>query len=921
MNRIIAFLRTAGCVALLFPAVSALYGAEGELSYLDKLPPLIDREIFFDDPEISGAQLSPDGAYMSFRKQYNGVMNIWVKDAGEPFDAARPVTADSTRPIPGYFWSRDSRYILYIQDAGGDENFNLYAVDPASEPDPELGVPIARALSDFEDVQTRIYSVPRNTPDYVIIGINDRDPSLHDVYRFHIGTGEHELIYRNEENIVGFDFDNDGVLRFASRQTSDGGTEILSVRDGQLEPVYRVKFEEDAGIVRIHPDGERAYLVTNKGEDVDLMRLVLFDPGTGEEELIEMDPEGEADYSGAIFSNVTDELLATYYVGDRMRVYYHNDEFERHFTHLNENLPDGDVYLSSRTADERTWLVYLTSDVDPGASYIYDLETGEIEFLYRPRPNLPVEHLAEMIPVRYTARDGLEIPAYLTIPKGVEPIDLAVIVMPHGGPWARDTWGYDAYAQFLANRGYAVFQPNFRGSTGFGKEFLNAGNKEWGTGAMQHDITDGVQYLIDEGIADPDRIGIFGGSYGGYATLAGLAFTPELYAAGISFVGPSNIITLIESIPAYWRPIVEIFHRRVGNPDDPDDHEMLVSQSPLFSADRIVAPLLVVQGANDPRVVKQESDQIVVAMRDLERHVEYIVAPDEGHGFARPINRLTFTYALERFFADHLGGRYQTEVSDEIAQRLVEITVPVEDVTLPEAVGEDADTDGAGGPEFLLDRIQPQTAQFRSLIETGGQELTITSQRTIDHIEWKGGAVWRVIESAQSPMGAVADTVYIHDQTLRPLYRSAKQGQAVIKLTYEENTITGGIQVGPQEQPIDISLEEPVFGDGGGLDLALAALPLDEGYATSMRTFDIMRQRAVVRRVAVTGIEEVSVPAGIFSAYIVELTSADSNTGSRTVWISVDDPRRIVRSIDELPPMMGGGSVTTELQSIEIGEI
>jgi dipeptidyl aminopeptidase/acylaminoacyl peptidase len=334
------------------------------------------------------------------------------------------------------------------------------------------------------------------------------------------------------------------------------------------------------------------------------------------------------------------------------------------------------------TEDDRLVLVAVDSDVDPSSTYVYDRETGEAELLYRTRPEVPTEHMAGMRPVRYTARDGVEIPAYLTVPQGVEANDLAVVVMPHGGPWGRDVWGFDGFAQFLANRGYAVLMPNFRGSTGYGKEFLNLGNEQWGTGTMQHDISDGVQWLVEQGIADPEKVAIMGGSYGGYATLAGLAFTPELYAAGVDIVGPSNIITLLNSIPPYWKPMQKLFSVRVGDLSDPADVERMQAQSPLNSADAITAPLLVIQGANDPRVKQAESDQIVVALRDKGQPVEYLVAANEGHGFANEDNNLAMFAKIEEFLATHLGGRYQADMPPEIEQKLEELTVDVETVAV-----------------------------------------------------------------------------------------------------------------------------------------------------------------------------------------------------------------------------------------------
>jgi dipeptidyl aminopeptidase/acylaminoacyl peptidase len=663
-------------------------------------PPLIDRELFFGDPEISGAQIAPDGALISFIKPYRGVRNIWIKTVEEPFADARPVTADTTRPVTSYFWSEDARYVLYAQDKGGNENYHVYAVDPRAESAPATGVPPARDLTPYENTRAMIYAVPESTPGEILVGINDRDPRWHDAYRLDLQTGVRTLVWRNEQDLSSYEFDLGGKLRLASRRTQDGGTEILRVDGDSLTTVYSCSVEETCYPLRFHKDGERVYLVTNKG-DRDLTALVLFDPRTRQEQLVQRDPEGQVDFGGAEFSDRTEELVATYYVGDRLRIYPLTDQIKHDLELLGNELPEGEIYLGSSTEDETRILVSVQRDVDPGSVYLYDRPSGAVELLYRSRPELPSEQLAAERAIRYRARDGVEIPAYLTLPKGVAPHGLPTVIVPHGGPWGRDTWGYDPFAQLMANRGYAVLMPNFRGSAGFGKAFLNAGNGEWGTGVMQHDITDGVRYLIDQGIADPDRVGIMGGSYGGYATLAGLTFTPDLYAAGVSIVGPSNLLTLLNSIPPYWAPLKRVFNVRVGNPDDPADVARLKEQSPYFHADRIRAPLLVVQGANDPRVKQAESDQIVVAARDNGVDVAYLVAPDEGHGFRGRENRLAMIAAIEEFLAGHLGGRYQQEMPPDIAQRLAELRVDVSTVTLPDRSAPPGKNDrsGSGGAE------------------------------------------------------------------------------------------------------------------------------------------------------------------------------------------------------------------------------
>ena len=641
------------------------------------LPPLIQRELFFADPEITGARLSPDGQFLAFQRPLDGVMNVWVKGIDEPMEAARPVTADAESPVIIYFWSADGRYILYAQDRGGNENFHIYAADPES-----LGGATARNLTPVDGVTAQIYAVPKQMPNHIIVGLNERDPQFHDIYRIDLATGERTLLLQNDENIGTWTTDLAGNVRLAYRQTLEGGNEILAVGDDGLTPVYTCRIEETCMPIRFHRDGERVYLMSNR--DRNLIQLELLDLASQQSQVVEADPESQVDFGGAVFSEATDELMATSYVGDRTRIYPQNDRFAEDLAFLQQQLPDTEISLNSLTDDDRLAIIGTQSDVNPGSVYLFDRSTKALEKLYDLRPELPSEHLATMQPLRYTARDGLEIPAYLTLPQGIEPVNLPVIVMPHGGPWARDVWGYNPFTQFLANRGYGVLQPNFRGSTGYGKDFLNAGNNEWGTGAMQHDLTDGVQYLIDEGIADPERVGIFGGSYGGYAALAGLAFTPDIYAVGASAVGPSNLITLLESIPPYWASLKAMFALRLGDLENERDRNRLEAQSPLFSADRIQAPLMVIQGANDPRVKQAESDQIVAALRDLGRPVEYLVAADEGHGFRKEINSLAMTAALERFLAEHLGGRHQPDMSAAVQTQLETLTVDVDTVTVNE---------------------------------------------------------------------------------------------------------------------------------------------------------------------------------------------------------------------------------------------
>ena len=651
---------------------------------MTKETPIIDREIFFGNPEISGAKLSPDGQWMSFMKPLDEVRNIWLKKADEPFENAKPVTASKDRPIPGYFWSQDSKYLLFVQDIGGDENFHVYALDPFTAPSADAQVPEARNITEVDGVRAMIFAVPKSDPDLMYVGLNDRDPAMHDLYKVQISTGKRTLLRQNNDQITNWIFDNDDQLRMASKTNAAGGTDFMKIDGDAFKTCYSCNVLETCYVSGFQKGNNKAYLVSNLG-DADLTQLMLIDPVTGGTELLESDPEGKVDFGDVLTSDVTHELIGTTYTTDKTKIYFKDKTWEAEYNWLKEQLPGVEINIGSSTADERKFLIYANSDTDPGATYLYDRDKKTLTFQYRPRPNLPVEHLAKMQAISYPSSDGLMIPAYLTLPKDGAGKNLPLIVFPHGGPWARDYWGYNSYAQFLANRGYAVLAVNFRGSTGYGKAFLNAGNKEWGQ-KMQDDLTYGVKHLVTQGIVDKARVGIMGGSYGGYATLAGLTFTPDVYAAGVSIVGPSNLLTLLESIPPYWEPIRKMFHERMGDPNTAEGKAMLMKQSPLFSANKISVPLMVAQGANDPRVKKAESDQIVIAMRELGLPVEYLCAPDEGHGFRRPENNMAFLAAAEKFLAKHLGGTYQEDMPANIAQRLKEITVDINTVKMPEKI-------------------------------------------------------------------------------------------------------------------------------------------------------------------------------------------------------------------------------------------
>jgi len=862
-------------------------------------PPLIDRELFFGDPEIAGAQISPDGAYIAFIKPFKGTRNVWVKRTADPFTNAKAITADTKRPIPTYFWSRDGKYILFVQDKAGDENYNVYAVNPSDTPASGQEVPTARNLTDVKGVRAFIYAVPRSDPDAMYVGLNDRDPAWHDLYKVKISTGERTLVRKNTERITSFVFDLKDQLRLATRSAESGDTEVLRVDATGFTKVYSCGVFESCGPVRYHKDGERVYFTTNKGSDVDLIRLELFNPTTGKEELVEADPLKRVDFGNAAFSEVSDDLISTSYDDERERIYWKDKAFEADYKNLEKQLPGKQINLGSSTKDEKLWLISANADTDPGSTYLFDRTSKKLTLQYQIREKLNRAYLAPMKAVKYPSSDGLEIPAYLTLPKGVEAKNLPAVVVPHGGPWGRDSWGYDAFAQFLANRGYAVLQPNFRASTGYGKKFLDAGNKQWGD-KMQDDVTWGAKYLTSQGI-DSKRIGIMGGSYGGYATLAGVAFTPDVYAAGVSIVGPSNLITLLDSIPPYWEQIRKLFYERMGDPNTPEGKAQLERQSPLNSAAKIKTPLLVVQGANDPRVNKRESDQIVIALRDRGFPVEYLVAPDEGHGFARPVNNMAMFASAEKFLAKYLGGRYQETMTPEVALRLKEISVDVKTVTLPKKVDISSNT-----PKPSVD-LRPGTYNYKASIAMGGQTIPLTTKTEIK--EENGG--WTVVETAQTPQGEISDVSTIEKGTLQLKRRLIKQGPMTIEMDVKPTKVSGSTTMNGQSKPIDADTGGILFADGAGTFEVIAALPLADGYSASFRNFDVQTQKPQIKQLKVTGSESVTVPAGTFDAYKVEIIAADNDADKQTVWI--DKSSRRVLKITAVLPSLSGAILTSEL--------
>ena len=880
------------CVLLL----ASIATANGDKS---TAPPLIDRDIIFGNPEIAAAQLSPDGKYISFLKPWKDTRNVYVKTVDEPFSSARLLTTETKRPVAGYFWTRDSKYILYAKDNDGDENYNVYAVDPSAKPAAGAEAPPSRDLTGLKGVRVMLYEVPKSDPDVVYIGLNDRDKAWHDLYKLKISTGEKTLMRKNTERITGWVFDLKGQLRMATRSAENGDTEMLRVDADGFTKVYSCSVFETCHPLQFQPGDQRLYMETNRGTD--LISLVLFDPQTSKTEMVESDPLGKVDFGGALFSEANDELVETWYIAARTKTYYKNKAFGDDVHWIEHKFPDQEIIVVSRTKDEQDWLVTAVSDTEPGETLLFDRKTQTLTPEFKVREKLPRADLAQMKAVTYKSSDGLEIPAYLTLPKGAEAKNLPTLIIPHGGPWGRDQWGYNPLAQFFANRGYAVLMPNFRGSTGYGRTFLDAGNLEWGR-KMQDDLTWGAKFLVSQGTADPKRLGILGGSYGGYATLAGVAFTPDLYAAAVDIVGPSNLITLMDSIPPYWESIRTMFYKRMGDPNTPQGKRLLVEESPLTSADKIRTPLLVAQGANDPRVNRREAEQIVIALRDRGFPVEYILAPDEGHGFARPVNNLALFMASEKFLALHLGGKYQEGGSAEEVARLKEITVDPKTVVLAKKV--DAGTIGAPKPAMDL---QTGTYNYQVKIEMSGQQMNLKISTAIQD----GAGSWTATDQMDTPQGATTDTATIEKGSLLLLKRSVRQGPVTIDLDFAGNKAAGKMSMNGQDKTIAVDLGGPLFADAAGADQVIACLPLAEGYSTTFRNFDVQTQKMKLLQLTVAGKEEVKVPAGTFNALRVEISSADGGSDKKTLWIAGENHK--VVKVTAVLASMGGAVMTQEL--------
>ncbi len=613
-------------------------------------PELIPREVLFGNPVKMAPQISPNGKMMAYLAPVNNVLNVWVKTVGKEDD--RAVTKDEDRGIRWYFWAEDSEHIMYLQDVGGDENWRLYGVN--------LKTDEIKDLTPYEDVQVQIIHSDKHFPNELLIAMNKENPKVHDVYHLDLPTGELELVAKNPGNISSWLADANLKVRCAEAATPEGGFELMVRENEQADWEKLLTWDSEDNMtswtVSFTKDGNFLYLVDSR--NVNAGRLVKMEIKTGNIEVLAEDPQ--YDVWDVMIHPDSYEVQAVAFFKARQEWVVLDESIKDDFESI-AKLDDGDYFVEGRDNADETWLVYFTKDNGPQSYYTYDRKKKKGTFLFDHMPELNKYKLARMEPISFMARDGLTIHGYITFPVWKERKNLSMVLLVHGGPWARDYWRYNPRAQWFANRGYVCLQVNFRGSWGYGKDFVNAGDREWGA-KMHDDLVDAVNWAVEKGYASPEKVAIFGGSYGGYAALVGATFTPDVFCCAVDACGISNLVTWIKSVPPYWLTGLAMIHKRMGNPDT--EEEFLKSRSPLFKVDQIKIPILIGQGANDPRVKQAESEQIVEAMKKKGLEYEYILFEDEGHGFAKPENRLKFFAAAEKFLAKHLGGRYEEAVED-----------------------------------------------------------------------------------------------------------------------------------------------------------------------------------------------------------------------------------------------------------------
>lgn len=884
---------------------------------------LVDRALFFDDPAVVDVKISPDGQWLAFRAPHEGTAQLWLAGLQAGVDSGVRV---SDGPAQSFVWSTDSEHLLFLRDRDGDENYHLYAV-----PADTIGSAAPRDLTPYGAIQARIYSLPRSAPGIVVVGLNDRDPQAHDVYRIDIASGARELVLRNDAEVSDWVTDLDGNVRIGVRYGPDGGVEFIRVAGDSINVIFGCAPHETCTPVRFHRDGRRLYLATNRG-DRDLTELVLLHPVSFEEEPVDRDPEGRVDFGDAVFSPASDALVATVYYDDTTRIYMQDSVFGRDLDRLAQDLSFSALALNSATDNGALWIVHVESDSDPGSAYLFHRWNSTVDLIVEERSGLPRERLATTTWIRYQARDGDQVPALLTLPPGDSAAGLPAVLLPHHDPWTPDRWGFDPLVQFLASRGYAVLQPNFRGSRGYGKLYVSVANDTARTELLQQDMADGARYLVNSGIADPNRIGIVGFGFGGYAVLAALASTPDLFAAGVAIGAITDLPAFLDGLPSYDTFGRPRWTRRLGDPQVPEELARLQKQSPARTANRITAPVLLAHGINDPRVSSDQSERMVAALRAVGNGPDYLRIAGEGRHLRRAATRIAFAAVLERFLALHLGGSVQDSIVPAVAVLINAMTVGSGDVLGPAAVAFTAPLPLADGS-----RIQSATLVYRVTTSEGNETEIV---RSIEIASTGGRDIWRTIDSAMVPVYEVvefdaanfadpnfdfpepvasgdlspaADTVEVDRHTLLPIQRRIG-GQVTFFINYHQDSVVGEFEVAGFIDDITVLLEAPVFADGAGLDLVIAGLPLAEGYETLLRVFDAQLRQVVPLSLTVTGLESVQTPAGTFDVFQITLTPIGvRDARPRSLQVRQQPPHYVVRDITSFRGENGDVVQTSEL--------
>ncbi|MFI5156346.1 MAG: S9 family peptidase [Chitinophagales bacterium] len=835
--------------------------------------PLIDRELFFNYPDIRNPKLSPDGKMIAFLKTSKGVLNIWVKNVGEPISKAKILTT-SEEPLNEFFWTADSRYILFAHNIWENENYNVYAVDPTEPADSVSGIPNVRNITPVDTVSTIIYMLSKKNPDIAWVGVNNRDKHWFDLYTLEISTGTMKLNRRNRDSISRWIFDWDENPRIGVRfRSRDSTTEILRLnKDGSSSKIFDCSVLEEAEPICFSSDNQWIYIRTNKGEDQDLIKVIMLDPSTMKKVDTDQDPLNKVDLDQFVVSGHSHEPIFTSYADNRRRIYWKDSSLASDYHFLQRKYPGREISFIGFSENDSLLLFSTGADDKLTQVYLFDRNQKQLSLQYTVQNGLKAyeSHFSKMEPIVYQSSDGASISGYLTMPKGLGAKNLPVIILPHGGPWESDRWGFNHIVQWLANRGYAVLQMNFRGSAGFGKKFLNAGNKQWGL-LIQDDITWGVNELISKGIADPKRIGILGCNFGGYAALAGLTFTSDVYAAGVDINGPSNLVSTYNAIPTSWSGTRKIFQDRVGDISPNPARNLLLRQSPVIYDTSIRSPLLVVYATSDPLVTKIENDQIVATLRDSSRKVEYLTIPGDAYPFNYSENEVATFAKVESFLGRALKGRVQESMKPETAKRLKEIQVDVANLTV-----------GVAMPVTAMLKFPAPSSDLAAgnynyaiLVEVPGRKVPLAMNRLIMSDSANN---WVVTDRISGQMGDQSDEATYEKGNLHLETRRTLQRGKMAEYSFNGTEITTTLP----DKTSSVSVEGAYLHNGAGMDLLIARLPLREGYESG---FYLIGDdgRAKLYQIRVTGRDTINNEPCLK----VELTNADNSGISTKMWINM----------------------------------